>query len=522
MEKRKLIRELQSHQSVLKEKAREKARESISAVIPIVLIVFILGFTVAALSPGILVEFLVGSVLVILGMIFFSMGAELSMTPMGEHVGGSMLRTKKLGFIIIIGFILGFIITISEPDLQVLAEQVSSVPNLVLILSVALGVGAFLVVALLRILFGIALPPLLFGFYIFVFVLAMFVPENFLAVAFDSGGVTTGPMTVPFIMALGVGIASIRNDKHAGDDSFGLVALCSIGPILAVLILGLLYHTEGSAALEVVSEVALPKYFKEIAVSLFPIVAFFEIFQIVSLKLNKTVLIKICIGLFYTYIGLVLFLTGANVGFIPAGNYLGMVLGNLPYNWILVPLGMVIGYFIVKAEPAVYVLMKQVEELTDGAISGKSIQIGLSVGVAVSVGISMLRVLTGISIFYFLVPGYAIALILSLFVPKIFTAIAFDSGGVASGPMTATFLLPLAQGACEAVGGNIVTDAFGVVAMVAMTPLITLQVLGLVYRVKGGELGGKGKNLPADKIPVEAIPVAELFEELEDTEIIEL
>ena len=518
MEKRKLIRELQSHQSVLKEKAREKARESISAVIPIVLIVFILGFTVAALSPGILVEFLVGSVLVILGMIFFSMGAELSMTPMGEHVGGSMLRTKKLGFIIIIGFILGFIITISEPDLQVLAEQVSSVPNL----------------SLLRILFGIALPPLLFSFYILVFVLAMFVPENFLAVAFDSGGVTTGPMTVPFIMALGVGIASIRNDKHAGDDSFGLVALCSIGPILAVLILGLLYHTEGSAALEVVSEVensielgklfavALPKYFKEIAVSLFPIVAFFGIFQIVSLKLNKTVLIKICIGLFYTYIGLVLFLTGANVGFIPAGNYLGMVLGNLHYNWILVPLGMVIGYFIVKAEPAVYVLMKQVEELTDGAISGKSIQIGLSVGVAVSVGISMLRVLTGISIFYFLVPGYAIALILSLFVPKIFTAIAFDSGGVASGPMTATFLLPLAQGACEAVGGNIVTDAFGVVAMVAMTPLITLQVLGLVYRVKGGELGGKGKNLPADKIPVEAIPVAELFEELEDTEIIEL
>ena len=204
MEKRKLIRELQSHQSVLKEKAREKARESISAVIPIVLIVFILGFTVAALSPGILVEFLVGSVLVILGMIFFSMGAELSMTPMGEHVGGSMLRTKKLGFIIIIGFILGFIITISEPDLQVLAEQVSSVPNLVLILSVALGVGAFLVVALLRILFGIALPPLLFSFYILVFILAMFVPENFLAVAFDSGGVTTGPMTVPFIMALGV------------------------------------------------------------------------------------------------------------------------------------------------------------------------------------------------------------------------------------------------------------------------------------------------------------------------------
>ena len=232
MEKRKLIRELQSHQSVLKEKAREKARESISAVISICTDRFYTWFyrgCVISRHPG----GIPGRICACdPGNDLFSMGAELSMTPMGEHVGGSMLRTKKLGFIIIIGFILGFIITISEPDLQVLAEQVSSVPNLVLILSVALGVGAFLVVALLRILFGIALPPLLFSFYILVFVLAMFVPENFLAVAFDSGGVTTGPMTVPFIMALGVGIASIRNDKHAGDDSFGLVALCSIGPIL--------------------------------------------------------------------------------------------------------------------------------------------------------------------------------------------------------------------------------------------------------------------------------------------------
>ena len=517
MEKRKAKRDIFFHHSLLKENAKEKAKESVSAVLPIVLIVLVLGFTVAALSPSILVEFLVGAVFVIIGMIFFSMGAELSMTPMGEYVGGSMLRTKKLWFIILLGFFLGFIITISEPDLQVLAEQVSSVPNLVLILSVALGVGAFLVVALLRILFGIPLPPLLFVFYILVFVIAMFVPENFL--------------TVPFIMALGVGIAAIRNDKHAGDDSFGLVALCSIGPVLAVLILGLLYHTEGNFTSEAVTEIensvelgrlfasAIPKYFREIAVSLFPIVAFFGIFQLVVLKLNRDVLIKIGIGLFYTYIGLVLFLTGANVGFIPAGNYLGTVMGNLSCNWILVPLGMVIGYFIVKAEPAVYVLMKQVEELTDGGISGKSIQTSLSVGVAVSVGISMLRVLTGISIFYFLIPGYVIALFLSLFVPKIFTAIAFDSGGVASGPMTATFLLPLAQGACEAVGGNIVTDAFGVVAMVAMTPLITLQVLGLVYQMKGGE---SKKQTKVQQPVAEAVSVAELYRELSDHDIIEL
>ena len=397
------------------------------------------------------------------------MGAELSMTPMGERVGGSLLRTKKLWVIVIVGFILGVIITISEPDLQVLAEQVSSVPNLVLIMSVALGVGVFLVAALLRILFGIALAPILFIFYTIIVILALFVPKNFLAVAFDSGGVTTGPMTVPFIMALGVGISAIRNDKHAENDSFGLVALCSIGPIIAVLILGMLYSTDSSFAEDIIYEVSdsvelgkvflqrFPRYFKEIALSLMPIFIFFEIFQLISLKLNKKLHIKICIGLVYTYVGLVFFLTGANVGFIPAGNYLGTVLASLPYKWIIIPIGMIIGYFIVKAEPAVYVLMKQVEELTDGDISGKSMQISLSVGVAVSVGFSMLRVLCQISILYLLIPGYVIALILTRFVPKIFTAIAFDSGGVASGPMTATFLLPLAQGACIALGGDVVS-----------------------------------------------------------------
>lgn len=513
--------------NLLKEKAKEKAKESVSAVIPILLIVLLLSFTVAPLSPSILVTFLIGAVLVIIGMVFFSMGAELSMSPMGERVGSSMLRTRKLWVIIVLGFILGFVITISEPDLQVLAGQVASVPNLVLILSVALGVGVFLVVALLRILFAIALPPLLLLFYGLVFVLAFFVPENFLAVAFDSGGVTTGPMTVPFIMALGVGISAIRNDKHAGNDSFGLVALCSIGPVLAVLILGLLYDPKGSFKVQTTTEVAnsvelgrlflreLPVYLKEIAGSLLPIVVFFGIFQIFSLKLHKKSLLKICIGLFYTYVGLVLFLTGANVGFIPAGNYLGTVMASLAYRWILVPVGMVIGYFIVKAEPAVYVLMKQVEELTDGDISGKAMQLCLSLGVAVSVGLSMIRVLTGLSILYLLIPGYTIALLLTLFVPKIFTAIAFDSGGVASGPMTATFLLPLAQGACVAAGGDVVTDAFGVVAMVAMTPLITLQILGLIYKVQS-----RAKERPQSDVQV--VSATDLFSEYEEDAIIDL
>ena len=511
-----LLRTQFSYQNtVVREKMKEKTKESVSAVVPIMLIVLLLGFTIAPLSPSILVEFIVGAVLVIIGMVFFSLGAELSMTPMGERVGGSMLRTKKLWMIVAIGFILGVIITISEPDLQVLAGQVAAVPNMVLILSVAVGVGVFLVAALLRILIGIPLAPLLLVFYAIVFALAMFVPKGFLAVAFDSGGVTTGPMTVPFIMALGVGISSIRNDKHAGNDSFGLVSLCSIGPILAVLILGMVYSTEGNFTTTAISEVSdsvelgklflyeIPKYLKEIALSLLPIVVFFGVFQIFAPKMNKKSLMKICVGLVYTYIGLVLFLTGANVGFIPAGNYLGSVLASLSFRWIIVPTGMIIGYFIVKAEPAVYVLMRQVEELTSGSISGKSMQISLS----------MIRVLTGISILYFLIPGYGIALILTLFVPKIFTAIAFDSGGVASGPMTATFLLPLAQGACLAVGGNIVTDAFGVVAMVAMTPLITLQILGVIYRIKDSRRAN---------VPQTVAPVVDMFAELSDDAIIEL
>ena len=358
------------------EKRKEKAKESIQAVLPILFIVLLLSFTVAPVSASILLEFMIGAVFVIIGMLFFSMGAEMSMSPMGERVGGSMLKTKKLWVILLLGFFLGVIITISEPDLQVLAAQVPSVPNMVLILSVAAGVGAFLVVALLRILFGIALAPLLVVFYGVIFVIARFVPDNFLAVAFDAGGVTTGPMTVPFIMAMGVGISAIRSDRHAADDSFGLVALCSIGPVMAVLILGLLFEPQGAYGLtglvEAEDSVELgwmflrefPEYMKEIAGALLPIIAFFGVFQVVSLRIGKKGLLRIIVGLVYTYVGLVLFLTGVNVGFMPVGTQLGRTIASLPYRWVIVPIGMVIGYFIVKAEPAVYVLKEQVEEIT--------------------------------------------------------------------------------------------------------------------------------------------------------------
>ena len=496
-------------------KLREKLLEALQAVLPIVAIVLVLCFSIAPVSPSILLCFLLGAAMIIVGIMFFTLGAEMSMSPMGERVGAVLTRSRSVPLIIGVGFALGFLITISEPDLQVLANQVPSIPNMTLILSVAAGVGFFLVVAFLRMLLGIALPKLLVVFYGLIFVLAAFVPKEFLAVAFDSGGVTTGPITVPFIMALGVGVAAIRSDRHAADDSFGLVALCSVGPILAVLLLGILFRASDSAYIPPILpdvgnsvelwqlfHVSLPTYFKEIATSLLPIVLMFGVFQLVALKLDRRTLGRIGVGLAYTYIGLVFFLTGANVGFMPAGNYLGQVLAGQTFRWLLVPIGMLIGYFIVKAEPAVYVLNKQVEEVTDGAISAGTMGAALSAGVSLSVGLAMVRVLTGISILWFLIPGYAFAI-----------GIAFDAGGVASGPMTATFLLPLAQGACAAVGGNIVTDAFGVVAMVAMTPLITVQLMGLMAQLK--------QRRARSAQPVHTTP-ALAFADLPDDAIIEL
>ena len=476
---------------------QEKIKESLSSVLPVTIIVLVLCFSITPVSGGMLMTYLSGAVMVIIGMGLFTLGAETAMTPMGEYVGAQMTKSRKISIVISISLFVGIMITISEPDLQVLANQVPTIPNLTLVLSVAAGVGAFLVVSMLRILFHIELRYLLWIFYVIVFGLAFFVDPSFRSVAFDSGGVTTGPMTVPFIMALGVGVSSIRSDKGAGDDSFGLVALCSIGPILAVLILGLLYNTGDASYLAEAYPVPeesremflmfcknVPHFMKEVTMAVGPIVLFFFIYQIFHTRIAKDNLLRICVGVLYTYAGLVLFLTGANVGFMPAGQYIGTMIGGSDWNWVVIPIGMVIGYFIVAAEPAVHVLKKQVESITAGAIPAKALEITLGIGIACAAGIGLLRALTGINIFFFLLPGYALALILTFFVPPIFTSIAFDSGGVASGTMTATFLLPFTMGVCAASGGNVVTDAFGIVAMVAMMPLITIQLLGLVYKIR--------------------------------------
>lgn len=475
----------------------EKVYESIAAVLPITAIVLALSISIAPLTPGTWTLFFFGALLLIFGMGFFTLGVEMSMIPMGEGMGVMMSKARHRLIPLVTCFILGMVITIAEPDLQVLAQQVPSIPNMALILTVAVGVGIFLMLAQIRIRMRIPLSYMLVFFYAIIFILAFVIPDNFVAVSFDSGGVTTGPITVPFIMALGIGMASVRSDKNSSTDSFGLTALCSIGPILSVMILGICYKPQEAAytpvsmaELESTRAVArefakaLPAYAEEVAVAIIPILVLFCLFQLISKRFHKHQLIRIALGLVYTYVGLVMFLTGVNVGFMPAGQYIGQSIAGGSHKYMLIPIGMLIGYFIVKAEPAVRVLTKQVEEITNGSITQKSIGVALSIGIALSVGLAMLRIVTGLNILLFLIPGYALSLVMTFFVPQIFTGIAFDSGGVASGPMTTTFLLPLAMGACEAVGGNILTDAFGIVAMVAMTPLCTIQLLGLYSKIK--------------------------------------
>ena len=481
----------------MNKKLKEKILEALSSVVPITGIVLVLSFTVAPMPVSSLMLFLVGAVLLIVGVGLFSLGVDVAMMPIGDGIGRQIASGKRLWAMAPLCFLIGAFVTIAEPDLQVLAKQVPAVPDMVIVLTVAAGVGTFMVIALLRARFGWELDRLLIGFYLLVFVLAIFVPREFLAVAFDSGGVTTGPITVPFIMAMGAGLTALRKGSGSDADSFGVVALSSVGPILAVMLLGLCYQSSdldytpfSIPDLATTAEVGqyfaagFPEYIEEVALGLAPIAVFFALFQILALHLRRRQLVKILVGMVYTYAGLVLFLTGVNVGFMPAGHFLGVQVAQLRYNWVVVPIGMLVGWFIVAAEPAVRVLNQQVEELTGGAISQRAMGTTLSIGMAAAVGLAMLRVLTGLSILWLLVPGYALALGLSFRVPKVFTAIAFDSGGVASGPMTATFLLAFAMGACEAVGGNVLTDAFGVVALVAMTPLVAIQALGLVYQHK--------------------------------------
>ena len=483
---------------------KDKLLESFTSILPIALIVLVLCVAFVPLETGTFVLFLIGVFLLIVGLGGFMLGADLSRLVIGEKIGATMTHSRKIWLIAFLSFVIGIIVTIAEPDLQILAEQVPAVAektplgNYLLILTVAVGVGIFLTIGMLRIVLHVPLHYLLIVFYLAAFVLSIFVSPDFWAVSFDSGGVTTGPMTVPFIMSLGVGVASIRSGKGSKDDSFGLVALSSVGPIITVLTLGIVFDIHDveytMSPLTLVSDTrevfftylqGMGSYAEEVAIALSPILVFFILFQIIAKAFRKRQLVRIFVGFVYTFVGLTLFLTGANVGFMPVGRTLGQGLASLWEGWLLIPVGMIIGYFVVAAEPAVHVLNKQVERMSAGAISSSAMMKGLCIGVCISLGLAMTRILTGINIMWILIPGYIIALALTFFTPPLFTGIAFDSGGVASGAMVSAFVLPLAIGACSVLDPSaIMTQAFGCVAFVALTPLISIQILGICYRRK--------------------------------------
>ena len=471
-----------------------KLKESLISVLPIAAIVLIISFTpLAPLTSTEQITFAVCAVLLILGIGLFNLGSEIAMTPMGEHVGTGLTKSKKVIVLVSVCFIMGVLITVAEPDLSVLADQVSSVMNnMVLIITVGVGVGLFLVLAILKIVFKKDLSLLLMFFYMMLFAVSALLIEtgknNFLALSFDSGGVTTGPITVPFIMALGFGIATTIGGRNANENSFGLIALCSIGPIIAVMVLSLCSGggsidtdkiLEGYETMESLGHI-IGNTFKDVAIALGLIVVFFFILQFTVLKLPRKKLAQIGIGIVYTFFGLVIFLIAVEVGFMPIGFKLGKEIADFSQP-VLAVFGFVIGLVVVLAEPAVHVLNKQVEEVTGGGVKKIEMVLALSIAVGISICLSIIRMIFHFSLLYYLIPGYLISLGLSFFVPKIYTAIAFDSGGVASGPLTSSFILPLIVGACVVISGgteHILTHAFGVVAMVAMTPLITIQALG--------------------------------------------
>ncbi len=476
--------------------ALEKFRESLYSVLPVILLVLLLHWTVAPI-PELLCRFLIGGLLLILGLSVFLLGTEIGMVPIGQKAGAALTSRKNLPLLIGMGFVIGFLVTVAEPDVQVLAVQVAgvdaSIPPSLLVSIIAMGVGLFVSVAMGRIILGLSLRLLLTLFYILVFGCAYFTNPAFLGIAFDAGGATTGPMTVPFIMALGLGVAAVRGDGNAGNDSFGFIGLASIGPIVAVLVLGLVFtggqgqnlpHVVEEAVSRTTAEQFLhlvPEVGREVSAALGPLVFLFILFQFWLLRMPPMQVLRMCVGLVYTFIGLVLFFVGVKGGFMPAGAELGAQIALLDSNEILIPIGLVIGAVVVCAEPAVWVLNAQVEQVSGGHIRKNVMLVSLSAGVACSVAIAMTRVLLGLSIWWFLIPGYVLALGMSRFCPQIFTAVAFDSGGVASGPMASTFILAFTLGASKALGGNPITDAFGVIAMIAMTPLITIQILGILY-----------------------------------------
>ena len=484
----------------MKNQLFEKLKESLVSILPVTLIVVILNFTpLINLTTYEVIMFCISAILLIIGISLFNLGADLAMQPMGEQIGSSLIKIKNMAIILLICFVLGFLITVAEPDLSVLASQVKDViPSLTLIITIGIGVGLFLVVAIIKTLLKKDLTSIIIYLYMILFALTALVVINgneaILPLAFDSGGVTTGPITVPFIMALGIGLSQTVGGKSVKENSFGLVALCSVGPIIALLILALGINKDLTYTIPnySISQNIVYDFFmnslsvaKEVSIALGLIVVFFFLIEIIFLKIPKKKLLQIGIGIIYTFFGLVIFFFFFNIGFLLIGFKMGQQLATNHKTFSII-LAFIIGLVVVLAEPAIHVLNKQVEEITNGGVSKKSMLIALSLGVGIALCLSIIRIIYDFSIMYYLIPGYFLSLGLSFFVPKIYTAIAFDSGGVASGPLTSSFILPFAIGICLQIQGEekVLSNAFGVVAMVAMAPLITIQLLGFTSELR--------------------------------------
>ena len=523
-----------------------KLKETAVSVLPVMAIVLFLGFTFVPLDKFMLARFVVGGLLLIVGLTIFLLGVDLGIQPMGERCGAELTKKRSLSLLLIVAFVIGFIVTAAEPDIQVFGDQVRGVfpivNKLTITFVIAGGVGLFIMLGLLRTVLNLSIKWTFFIAYALLFAISFFAPGSFLGIAFDSGGATTGPMTVPFIMALGLGVSSVRDDN---DNSFGLTGVCSIGPVMAVLIYAIILSlrlqsgtgdvisetiAEQSRSIEALVEnttahtsffskifspfgQAAGHVFHEALISIAPLFALFIIFQILLLKMTKRQVIRIIIGFIYAFFGLTVFLIGVNGGFSQAGAELGEKLGSLAVSrggaWyiLLIGTGLLLGAIIVCAEPAVWVLSEQVEHVSGGTIKRKVLLIFLSVGTAIAIGLSMWRAVAGFNLKYILIPGYAIAMLLMLFCPSLFSGIAFDSGGVASGPLTSTFVLSFTLGAAASgKGGN---DSFGVIALVAMMPLLAIQIMGIIFKMKQKKAEKANRLKPDNDISLTTEEVAD-------------
>ena len=468
--------------------------DAAATILPIVFIVQIITLIIPV-DRDVLISFLMSSVMLIFGSALFSFGADLSMVHIGNKIGRDLIKSKKVLLILIVSFIIGTVVTIAEPDLLVLAEQLTSIPNWLLIIIISLGVGICVLLASARAIFGWNLNTMLIiGFFI-IFLLMFLVPKDFIPVAFDSGGVPTGTISIPFILTLGMGLVASRIDKKAKEESFGLVALASTGPIIMVLLLGLFTNYESGMSFDssIYTDFSFSNYFiqlikcfKEVLLAVSPIVVVFIVYNFITKgkRVRKSELHRIVLGILLTIIGLTVFLIAANVGFLNMGYYIGNYITGTSYKYVLIPVTMILAFFIAIAEPAVVVLLDQIEEFSEGSISNTMLKVALAIGVSIAAGLSIYRVFSGTSFMIYAFVGYGIALLFTFFIPKVFTAIAFDAGGATGGSLTTTFLLPIAIGACVSLGGNVYIDAFGLASLVSLVPIITVELVGLMYEVK--------------------------------------